>query len=189
MNIILKTFIIKDAKLARFYLLPKIHKRLYNVPGRPVFSNCGYYNENDNISSFLDFHLQPIAKKVKSYIKDFNDFLKKLGSLTNLPDNILLCAMDVVDLYLNIPHDEGFSLFRKRFDERDEKNVSTNTLVEMAELVLKSNIFNFNVKALKQKRGTTVGAKIALPYSVLFMAELEKKNLEKVDNKPYLRWK
>ena len=67
----LNCFLIKDAKFTRFYLLPKIHKRLYNVPGRPVIANCGYYTEN--ISSFLDFHLQPITKKVKSYIKDTNE--------------------------------------------------------------------------------------------------------------------
>ena len=57
-------FLVKDPKFARFYLLPKIHKRLHNVPGRPVISNCGYYTEN--ISSFLDYHLQPLAQKVKS---------------------------------------------------------------------------------------------------------------------------
>ena len=44
-------FLIKDPKFARFYLLPKIHKRLHDVPGRPVISNCGYYTEN--ISSLL----------------------------------------------------------------------------------------------------------------------------------------
>ena len=115
----LNYFLIKDAKFARFYLLPKIHKRLYNVPGRPVISNCGYYTEN--ISSFLDFHLQPIAKKVKSYIKDTNDFLKKRRSLTNLPGNSMLCTMDVVGLYPNIPHEEGLSALRKRLNERDNK--------------------------------------------------------------------
>ena len=31
-------FLVNNPKLGRFYLLPKIHKRLYNVPGRPV--NC-----------------------------------------------------------------------------------------------------------------------------------------------------
>ena len=38
-------FILKDPKFARFYLLPKkgFHKRLHNVPGRPVISNSGYY--------------------------------------------------------------------------------------------------------------------------------------------------
>ena len=122
----LNYFLIKDAKFTRFYL-PKIHKRLYNVPRRPVISNCGYYTEN--ISSFLDFHLQPIAKKVKSYIKDTNDFLKKIRSLTNLPDNCLLCTMDVVGLYPNIPHDEGLSALRKRLNERDKKDVSTTRLV------------------------------------------------------------
>ena len=35
-------FIMKDPKFARFYLLPKIYKRLHNDPGRPVISNSGY---------------------------------------------------------------------------------------------------------------------------------------------------
>ena len=180
----LNYFLMKDAKFARFYLLPKIHKRLYNVP---VISNCGYYTEN--ISSFLDFHLQPIAKKVKSYINDTNDFLKKLCSLTNLPSNSLLCTMDVVGLYPNIPPDEGLSALRKRLNESDKKDVSTDTLVEFAELVLKNNIFNFNKRTLKQKRGTAIGTKFAPPYSILFMAELEEKILEIVDNKPYIWWR
>ena len=51
-------FLVKDPKFARFYLLPKIHKRLHDVPGRPVISNCGYYT--GNISSFLGYHLQPL---------------------------------------------------------------------------------------------------------------------------------
>ena len=46
----IKYFIVKDPKFARFYLFPKIHKRLHDVPGRSVISNCGYYTEN--ISSF-----------------------------------------------------------------------------------------------------------------------------------------
>ena len=58
-------FLIKDPKFARFYLLPKIHKRLHDVPGRPVISNCTY---TENISSFLDYHLEALAQKAKSYI-------------------------------------------------------------------------------------------------------------------------
>ena len=81
---------VNDPRLGRFYLLPKIHKRLNSVPGRPVISNCGYLTEN--ISSFLDFHLQPLAKKVKSFIKDSNDFLCKLRDLPPLPENALLRA-------------------------------------------------------------------------------------------------
>ena len=32
-------FPVNNPKLGRSYLLPKIHKRLHNVPGRPVISN------------------------------------------------------------------------------------------------------------------------------------------------------
>ena len=46
------------------------------------------------IPSFLDFNLQPIAKKVKSYIKHTNDFLKKLHPLTKLPDNSHFCTIE-----------------------------------------------------------------------------------------------
>ena len=63
------------------------------------------------------------------------------------------------------------------------------SLVELAELVLKNNIFNFNERTLKQKRGTAIGRKFAPPYSILFMTELEEKILETVDNKPYLWWR
>ena len=35
-------FSVNNPKLGRFYLLPKIHKRLH-VPGRSVISNSGFY--------------------------------------------------------------------------------------------------------------------------------------------------
>ena len=68
-------FLVKNPKIGRFYMLPKIHKRLFNVPGIPVISNSSFYTEN--ISKFLDFNFQPMARQVKSFIKDTNDFLKK----------------------------------------------------------------------------------------------------------------
>ena len=58
----------KVSNLGKLYLLPKIHKRLHNVPGRPVISNCG--TPTEKASEFLDYHLKPIMKRGKSYIKD-----------------------------------------------------------------------------------------------------------------------
>ena len=46
--------------LGNLYLLPKIHKRLSNVPGRPVISNCG--TPTEKVSEFLDHHLKPIMQ-------------------------------------------------------------------------------------------------------------------------------
>ena len=56
-------FLVNNPELGRFYLLLKIHKRLHNVPGKPVISSSGYYNKN--ISAFLEYHLKPIAQKIK----------------------------------------------------------------------------------------------------------------------------
>ena len=39
----IKYFMVKVPKFVCFYFLPKIHKRLHDVPGRPVISNCSYY--------------------------------------------------------------------------------------------------------------------------------------------------
>ena len=72
---------------------------------------------------FLRFNLLPLARGVKSYIKDANYFLKKLRSLPNLTDDIILCAVNVVGLYPNIPHDEGLSTLPKGLDLMQEKDV------------------------------------------------------------------
>ena len=85
--------------------------------------------------------------------------------------------MDAAGLCPNIPHEEGLSALRRRLDERDEKDASTDTLVELAKLVLKNNIFNFNEKTLKQKRDIAMETKFAPPYTILFMAGLEEKIL------------
>ena len=114
--------------------------------------------------------MQPLAREVKSYIKDTNDFFKKLRSLLNLPDDIILCTADVIGLYPNISHEESLSALHKRLDLRQEKDVTTSTPAELAEVVLKNNIFTFKENTLKQKRGTAIGTKFAPPYSILFLA-------------------
>ena len=42
------------------YLLPKIHKRLYDVPGRPVILNCG--TPTEKASEFLDNQLKEVMQ-------------------------------------------------------------------------------------------------------------------------------
>ena len=67
--------------------------------------------------------------------------------------------------------------------------MSTDTIIDLAEVVSKKNIFTFGKKTLKQKRGTTIGTKFAPPYSILFMAELEEKIIKEYEYKPYLWWR
>ena len=69
-----------------------------------------------------------------------------------------------------------------------EKDVTTSYLVELAEVVLKNNIFIFKEKTLKQKRATAIGTKFASSYSTLFVAQLEEEVLSEIELKPYLWW-
>ena len=74
----------KTTNLGKLYLLPKIHKRLYNVPGRLLISSCGTPSE------FLDFHVKPLMQ-----------------SDCQVPKGSFLVTTDVVGLYRSIPHKEG----------------------------------------------------------------------------------
>ena len=53
-------------------------------------------------------------------------------------------------------------------------------MIELAELVLKNNIFEFSDKTYKQICITAIGTKVAPLYAVLFMAALEENILNKV---------
>ena len=92
--------------------------------------------------------------------------------------------MDVVGLYPNIPYEEGLPALRKRLETRKETYASTDTIIDLAEVVLKNNVFTFGKKTLKQKRGTAIGTKFAPPYSILFMAELEEEITKESEYKP-----
>ena len=83
--------------------------------------------------------------------------------------------MDVVGLYPNIPHGEGLASLRRFLETRDNKQISSDTLTELSEVVLKNNIFEFDENIFKQKRGTAIGTKLAPPYTILFWQILRKK--------------
>ena len=113
---ILDYFHMENLKFGRFYLLPKIDKRMCAIPGTPVISNCGFYAEN--ISTFLYHQLKPIAIQVNPYIKDTHDFLKKLRDLPYLPEVSIICTIDVVSLYLSIPNEECLRFLRNVLEKR-----------------------------------------------------------------------
>ena len=66
--------------------LPKIHKA--NNPGRPVISRANRGNCcTSRISEFVDYYLQPEVKKLKSYVIDTTDFIKKTEAIDHVSDD------------------------------------------------------------------------------------------------------
>ena len=74
-------------------------------------------------------------------------------------------------------------------ETRVDKQISSDTLAELADVVLKNNIYEFDEKTFKQKRGTAIGTKFASPYAILFMADFEEKILESFEKKPMIWWR
>ena len=60
--------------------------------------------------------------------------------------------------------------------------MTTETLLELVEIILKNNIFQFIEKTLKQVRGTAIGTKFTPPYAIIFMADLEERILKDTEH-------
>ena len=46
------------------------------------------------------------VRDLKSYVKDYTDFIRKINGMENIPDNSILVTMDVRSLYTNISNKE-----------------------------------------------------------------------------------
>ena len=77
-------------------------------------------------------------------------------------------------LYSYIPHEEDLIAIRKPLDTKKDKTILTDSLIELAECVLKINIIEDDNSVFKQLRGTVIGTKLASPYAIIFMESLMK---------------
>ena len=96
--------------MGKIDLLPKIHKKLYDIPGRPVISNCG--TPTEKASEFLDNQLEEVMQNEWSYIMDSDNFMRKIKHLKNIPDSC-------------IPHEAGLRTLKEVLDRTEEKKIST----------------------------------------------------------------
>ena len=78
----------------KLYFFPKIHKRLSNVPGLPVISNCR--TPTEKASEFLDSHLKTIMQESWSYIKDPGGYINKMSQIGHILQNVILVTVGAV---------------------------------------------------------------------------------------------
>ena len=154
----------RACNLGKLYFLPKIHKRYFNVPGRSVISNCGTVTEK--ASEFLDSHLRTVTQESWSYIKYPADFIKKIIQISDILDNTISVTADVAGLNPSIPHKTGLKTLKNALEKREQKHIPTEKLINMAEFVLKSNLFEFIGSVKQQVSGTAIGTKCAPTYVI-----------------------
>lgn len=177
-----------------FYMLPKIHKNAANwsrpheiPPGRPIVSDCG--SETYFTAEYIDFFLTPLSTRHESYIKDTYHFVEKIRNLT-IPQHSLLFTMDVDSLYTNIDTKHGLQTIKNVLKKYPDTNRPDKELMELLEINLTRNDFQFNGEFFLQTRGTAMGRKFAPAYASLYLVEWESTVLALCPKKPlhYFRY-
>ena len=185
----LKYLIGQDTPRPRnFYLLPKVHKdpSTWSVPfeipsGRPIVSDCG--SETYQTAEYIEYFLNPLSTKHPSYIKDTYDFCEKIKSIT-VPQNAFLFSIDIDSLYTNIETEAGLQAVKEVFNKFPDRERPDTELLELLNLNLTKNDFEFNNKFYLQTKGTAMGKKFAPSYANIYMAQWEDTALKKCRLKP-----
>ena len=176
----------------QFYLLPKVHKPIEKwplsnqPPGRPIISDCS--SESYHVAEYIDSFLQPLAAKHDSYLKDTSDFLNKLKQV-KVNETSLIVTMDVESMYTNIDHDSGLAAVRRAFERNPDSLRPDEQILQLLELSLKNNDFQFNGETYLQTKGTAMGKKFAPSYANIFMADFETEAMKKCYQKPTVYWR
>ncbi|XP_024120094.1 uncharacterized protein LOC112141232 [Oryzias melastigma] len=158
-----------EPRARRFYLLPKIHKEpaswsipFVTPPGRPIVSDCS--SETYRSAEFIDYFLNPLSTKHQSYIKDTYDFIEKIKTL-NIPHNSSLFTIDVDSLYTNIDTQEGLAAVKNIFNTFKDQKRPDEEILQLLEINLTKNDFEFNGHFFLQIKGTAMGKKFAPAYA------------------------
>jgi hypothetical protein len=168
-----------DKGPGRFYQIFKVHKEHEPgtiPPGRPIVSGNGSITEN--ISRFVDFHAKKVIHQIPAFIEDTPDFLRTLKDFNdsgNIEDTDILVTMDVSALYTNIRHDDGISCMKSALENRPDKTVPTLFLIQLLQLVLTCNIFEFDKSLFLQACGTAMGTACAPNYATIMMHSIDVK--------------
>ena len=98
------------------FFLPKIHKKLFKIPGRPVAFNCD--TPTGKLSKFLDHHLKTVMQSSWLKIKYSGDFPRKMKQIKNLPVSSIHATVVVGGLYPIIPQALGLKAFEEALEKR-----------------------------------------------------------------------
>lgn len=164
-----------DKKAAKFYSIYKVHKEVPEgliPPLRPIISNCGSITEN--IGVFVQHHIKQFSKLHPSFLEDSPDFLRTIEDFNRtvtLEEGDLLVTIDVAALYTNIPTKEGVDACKEVLEKSDYSPGMQKLILDLLQLTLENNIFEFDSQLYEQKKGTAMGSRPAPDFANIFMAQ------------------
>jgi hypothetical protein len=161
-----------------FYLLPQIYKSRtlwpqYNMPeGRPIVSDVN--SESYRISEYIDYFINPLSCLHPSYIKNTYTFVDQIRDMV-VNRNHLIVTGDVSSLYTNMNINRTLSCVKKALANTRGTNPKRpdKEIVDLLELTLKNNDFDFDGNYYLQTCGTAMGKKYAPALANLYLLDFD----------------
>ena len=159
---------------AKFYSIFKVHKEHQapkTPPLRPIISGSGSITEN--LGVFVEHHIKETSTKHKSYLQDTPHLLRVLDKINRgpkLPPNTILATVDIISAYQNIPQDDGIQCLEEALENRQIKEVPSEYLAKVMDLIQRHNIFEFHENLYKQLIGCAMGIHPAPSYANTYLA-------------------
>jgi hypothetical protein len=122
-------------KIPSFYLTMKIHKT--PMATRPIIAIGG--SITSRLGCWLDQQLQPICKRLPTYLKSSFVLTDLLKDHPGLPEGARLFTADAVSMYTNIDTDHAIDVFRQ-FLPLTKPN---KAIMEAITIIMKNNFFQF----------------------------------------------
>nr|VZI50919.1 unnamed protein product [Spirometra erinaceieuropaei] len=144
--------------LARFYVLPKVHKD--GAPLRPIVSLKG--TPTYGLAKWLFRRLKFLTAESDTTVSSSAQFLEKLKGVSIHPNEIMV-SFDVTSLFTSIPQDLAIEtielLLQSKYDET-ENRLGHAQILQFFQLCLRT-YFTFNGTIYEQVKGTPMGSPIS----------------------------
>ena len=170
-------------EVPKFYGLPKIHKK--DAPLRPIVSSIGSITYP--AAKYLTSILNPLVGKNPHFIKNSEDFVKKIADL-EVPPPRKLVSYDVTALFTSIPIEDAIDVVRRKLEDDTTLNnrceLSIDQVVTLLEFCLKTTYFVCDNIFYRQIQGAPMGSPVSPVVANLKMEDFEVKALASAVHAP-----
>jgi hypothetical protein len=90
----------------------------------------------NRIGKFIDEHIKRYVPKVKTYVRDTQNFITKIRAAPPLPEGVYLVTMEIVSLYTDIPYHEALITIAEHLRNNKEMAAIGPCILKLAELRL-----------------------------------------------------
>ena len=159
------------SKLYCNFKIHKPHTEKENPPPRPIISGSGSITEN--ISVYVEHHIKELSTQHQTYLQDTPHLLRiihKLNKGPKLLENAIIVTADLIGAYQNIPQGDGIECLKEALEERPQKEIPSEFIAILMELIQTCNLFEFNGDLWKQLVGVAMGIHPAPSYANIYLA-------------------